>query len=297
MKLFSSHGHYKRATRKGARLGRLAGMVSALVLLSLLSFYVDWPRVISAARQMREAFLNHEIFAVREIKVKGGEKVGGSEVVAMAGLSHGVSIWKVEPRAIEGKVARHPWVRRVLAWREFPRRVVIEVEEREAKAIAVLGELYYVDREGFIFKAVEEGEGTEFPLLTGLQQPALGHPTSFSTRQKIRQALRLNELMAQGSLALSEVHFLPQGGVVLYPLAYRLALHMGWGDWDEKLKRLERVLALWKDKEDRLAVLDLSFRDQIVARLRKVEGNPHPSLSLEGRGLKVRAERVKGSKG
>ena len=38
--------------------------------------------------------------------------------------------------------------------REFPRRVVIEVEEREAKAIAALGKLYYVDRDGYIFKPV-----------------------------------------------------------------------------------------------------------------------------------------------
>jgi hypothetical protein len=29
------------------------------------------------------------------------------------------------------------------------------------------------------------------------------------------------------------------------------------------------VLALWKGSEDRLAVLDLSFRDQVVARMRK----------------------------
>ena len=283
MKIFSSHGHYKRAARKGARLARLAGMASILVLLSLLPFYVDWPRVISAARQTREAFLNHEIFAVREIKVKGGEKVGGSEIVAMAALSHGVSIWKVEPKAIEERVARHPWVRRVLAWREFPRRVVIEVEEREAKAIAAVGGLYYVDREGFIFKAVEEGERTDFPLLTGLQQEALGHPTFFSTRQKIRQALRLNDLMGKGPLALSEIHFPPEGGVVLYPVAYRLALHMGGDDWEEKLKRLERVLALWKDREDRLAVLDLSFRDQVVTRLREVD--------------KVKVKRVQGIKG
>ena len=49
----------------------------------------------------------------------------------------------------------------------------------------------------------------------------------------------------------------------------RVALAMGTGNWEDKLKRLERVLALWKGNEDRLAVLDLSFRNQVVARLRK----------------------------
>jgi hypothetical protein len=50
-----------------------------------------------------------------------------------------------------------------------------------------------------------------------------------------------------------------------------MALRMGWGDWEDKLARLERLLALWKGNEARLASLDVSFRDQIVARLRRVE--------------------------
>jgi hypothetical protein len=46
---------------------------------------------------------------------------------------------------------------------------------------------------------------------------------------------------------------------------------MGWGEWDDKLARLERLLALWQGHEERLASLDLSFRDQVVARLRRAE--------------------------
>jgi hypothetical protein len=47
---------------------------------------------------------------------------------------------------------------------------------------------------------------------------------------------------------------------------------MGWGEWDAKLKRLDRVLALWKGNEERLASLDASFNNQVVARLRKIQG-------------------------
>jgi len=57
---------------------------------------------------------------VREIQVRGGEKVGGGEIVAMAGLKHGMNLWKIEPGAIEKKIAKHPWVRRVLVRRNFP---------------------------------------------------------------------------------------------------------------------------------------------------------------------------------
>src|SRR5262249_56142992 len=97
-------------------------------------------------------------FCVRESEVGGGEKVGGAEIVAMAGLRHGMNMWSIDPAAIESKIARHPWVRRVLVRRELPRRVVIEVEERTPKAIVAMRKLYYVDADGVIFKQVGAGE-------------------------------------------------------------------------------------------------------------------------------------------
>lgn len=268
MKFFPSRKSNKKAEAKDGRLRLGIEMALGLALASML-LTVDWERALQIASQMRDGVVDNEIFSVREIKVKGGEKVGGSDIVAMAGLSHGMSIWRVDPTEIESKVGSHPWVGRVLVRREFPRRVVIEVEERQAKAIAALGKLYYVDRDGFIFKAVEDGERTDFPMLTGLKQDDLRYPTSFATRQRIQEALSLNDLMGRDAFALSEIHFLPQEGLIVYPVGRRVALSMGAGNWADKIKRLERVLALWKGNEDRLAVLDLSFRNQVVAKLRK----------------------------
>ncbi len=214
------------------------------------------------------SLLNDAYFSVREIKVKGGEKVGGKEIVAMAGLNHGMNLWSIDPKSIEKKVARNPWVKRVLVRREFPRRVVIEVEERVAKAIVVLNKLYYVDADGFVFKEVGDKESVNYLFLTGLQ-PEEALSQSQLSRRKIQDALRLNDLMAKGPLALSEISFRSRSGLVLYPMARPVALYMGWGEWKRKLQRLERVLALWKGKEEALAALDLSFRGQVVARLRK----------------------------
>ncbi len=213
--------------------------------------------------------LNSPYFYVREIQVHGGAKVGGSEIVAMAGLRHGMNMWKIDPAAIEEKVAKHPWVRRVLVRREFPRRVVIEVEERTPKAIVAMGKLYYVDSDGTVFKEVGEGEAVQFPLLTGIrpQELATGNP---ELRRRIQEAVRLGDLMANDAHQLSEIHFESPEQLVLYTTAYPIALHMGSGDWESKLQRLDRVLTLWKGHENRLASLDVRFRDQVVARLRKV---------------------------
>jgi len=77
--------------------------------------------------------------------------------------------------------------------------------------------------------------------------------------------------MAQRSHSLSEIHFDAPDRLVVYTTAYPVALNMGWGEWDEKLARMERLLEVWKGHEERLVLLDMSFRDQVVARLRRAQ--------------------------
>ena len=260
----------KRDERRGCRYVVWLGGV-AILLVSGAAAY-RWQVTLKAAVAAAPAFFfENSYFFVREIQVRGGEKVGGDEIVAMAGLRQGMNIWKIDPSGIERKVAKHPWVRRVLVRRDFPRRVVIEVEERTPKAIVALGKLYYVDADGALFKEVSAGETVNFPLLTGLRAEQLAKANA-ALRGKIKEAVRLGDLMVKDARTLSEIHFDESGRLVVYTTAFPVALKMGWGEWDAKLKRLDRVLALWKGNEERLASLDVSFNDQVVARLRKGQG-------------------------
>ena len=257
----------KRSLRHGRGRLWLAAAV-ALLCVCAVPLYRWGGQLKARAASARAFVLDSPYFDVREIQVRGGNKVGGSEIVAMAGLRHGMNLWKIQPTTIEKKIAKHPWVRRVLVRREFPRRVIIEVEERIPKAIVVMGRLYYVDSDGIVFKEVGEGENVEFPLLTGLRPEELA-ATNPAIRSRIQDAIRLGELMAKDSHALSEIHFESSDRMVLYTTDFPVALRMGSGNWEEKLQRLDRVLGLWKGHENRLASLDVSFRDQVVARLRK----------------------------
>lgn len=265
---------FRRGNKKnGARRPRLALLGAVLMFFFLPPIlYVYRGDVSRLTVQLRDFLLYHSYFSVREIQVRGGDKIGGSEIVAMAGLSQGMSIWKIDAERIEKRVGRHPWVKRVLVRREFPHRVVIDVEERSPKAVVIMGKLYYVDSEGFVFNEVGEGEKADFPLLTGLRQAELAS-SAYLTRQKIQEAMRLSDLMGRSSLPLSEIHFSPGGGIILYPMGYSIALHFGWGDWEGKVRRLQRTLEIWKGKEGLLAALDLRFRDQVVARVKKIEGS------------------------
>lgn len=263
---------YRRDNRKKDQHGRRwrlwrLGVVFLPIVIGGTVYGLREPLWTSAS-SLYEFVVESRYFSLQEIQVRGGEKVSGHEILGMAGLRRGMSIWRIDLNAIEQKIVAHPWVRRVSVRREFPRRVVIDVEERTPKAIVALRKLYYVDQDGMLFKEVGAGEDVKFPLLTGLRADQLTRPDP-STRKRIQEALRLGEMMVQRSHSLSEIHFARPDRLVVYTTAHPIPLHMGWGDWGEKLDRLERLLSLWQGNEQRLGSLDMSFRDQVVARLRR----------------------------
>ncbi|HWP59628.1 MAG TPA: FtsQ-type POTRA domain-containing protein [Candidatus Acidoferrales bacterium] len=236
-----------------------------LLLAAGLALYAGAPRALRLIADVKNSFLNHAYFSVREIKVSSGERLGGSEIVAMAGLTHGMNLWRLDTGRMERAIARHPWVKRAQVRREFPHRVVIRVEERTAKALLFLGGFYYIDEDGHVFQQIKEGERADLPLLSGLDWEELGY---HSTPEKIRAALRLSERLAERRLTVSEMQF-TRAGLVVYLAAYPVALYAGWGDWEAKLAKLDRVLAEWRGKEAYLESLNLSFENQVVLRLRK----------------------------
>jgi cell division protein FtsQ len=259
----------RRRLGRSRRSWRWLGAVVVVAVGAVAGLFYGWGGRMDAVGVTVRAFvMDSPYFSVSEIKVRGGDKVGGSAIVAIAGLKHGMNIWTIDPAAIEKKISGEPWVRRVVVRREFPRRIVIDVEERVAKAIVAMGKLYYVDGDGVIFKEVGDGENVQFPLVTGLRPEDLT-ASDPKLRRRLQDAVHLGDLMTNDAHTLSEIHFDAPDRVVLYTVDYPVALHMGSGDWEAKLRRLNRVLSLWKGHEERLISLDVSFRDQVVTRLRQ----------------------------
>ncbi len=257
----------KRDRRRWGRRLWHAGLTGMVLLAAAAGIHWRLP-LANVLASFRAFILANPYFAVREIQMNAEDKLGGSEIVAMTGLREGMNIWDIEPANIEKKIAGHPWVRGVVVRRDFPSRVVIDVELRKPRAIIAIGKLYYVDSDGAVFKEVAPGDNVNLPILTGLSAEELRAPGP-SVRRKILEAIRLGDLMDQGGHRVSEIHRDAAGRLILYTTDFPVPLHMGNQEWEAKVHRLNRVVPLWKGKEDQLAALDFSFRDQVVARLQR----------------------------
>jgi cell division protein FtsQ len=253
-----------RSHRQARHLGwlRIAGVVAAIAC-ALGLFAVSWwqiPRLLTAVRA-------HPYFSVSEMAVRGTTRLTHAQLLRWAGLHPGVSIWDVGPTEIRDRLLQHPDLADVAVRRDFPRRVVITVHERTPLAIAVLDDLYFVDRTGHVMDRLRDRDSRDLPLITGLRSCKLDQGRLLLLRRAAR-LIRLCQREGCGD-GVSEVHVDARRGVTLVPLRRPVAIVLGWGAWRAKLARAMRVLAAWEGQESRLALLDASVPNQVIVRLRE----------------------------
>lgn len=199
-------------------------------------------------------------FALREIRVSPTTRhVAREEILRRAEIGLGDRLLAIDTDAVAARIAAHPWVASALVRRELPATMLIEVTERQAAALAVLGGLYLVDAAGRPFKraTLEESEG--LVVLTGISRPAYGQFPEAS-QAVLREALdllsayqhpeaddvavaRLARAPERLRPALSEIHVDARSGFTLTLYDGGGQIRLGRGSFAEKLARLDQILA------------------------------------------------------
>jgi cell division protein FtsQ len=181
-------------------------------------------------------------FSLREITVTTGGRVGRDEILALAGVAEGDRLLQVDPDQVALRVARHPWVARVRVRRQLPATLTIEVDERQAAAVAALGALYLVDGRGHPFKRATMDEAEGLPVLSGIAR------TQYATRPELveaafREGLALvDQYRASPERpALSEVNIDPRFGLTLFLQRGGVEVRLGQGELSKKLARLDQI--------------------------------------------------------
>jgi len=230
----------------------IAGLLQGAVRRSLVVLKaLAWVAALAGAAWAGQQAVRHVVasprFALREIRVSPTARVGEDQVLALAAVVPGDRLLSIDTDVVAARVASHPWVAAARVRRELPSALAIDITERSAAAVAVLGGLYLIDENGHPFKraALEEADG--LVLLTGVsrQQYAAFREASAAA---YREALAiLDEYRSPDSgksrPTLSEIHIDPRYGFSLILYDGGAEIRLGRGDYTDKLERLDRILA------------------------------------------------------
>jgi cell division protein FtsQ len=205
-------------------------------------------------------------FAVVAIDVRGASRVPPTRVLEVAGIAHGTNLWRIDPDRVRARLEALPEIRRADVVRELPNRVSIVVEERRPFTLVHAARLHWLDEDGRLLGEEKHAVATEVPVISGLSEDELATmrttpgPRARAAIALIRALLRTGSTLAS---EISEIDMSRPEGPVLYTVD-GVEVRLGSEEWEERLARLEGVLAQVATED--VHGVDLRFRDQVVLK-------------------------------
>jgi cell division septal protein FtsQ len=213
-------------------------------------------------------------FAVKHVELESSRRTSEAEVLERAGVRLGDNLLALDVRAAEQRLLADPWNRSVRVARKLPSTLRVQLVEREALALASLdGGLFLVEASGEPFKAWQEGDVEDLPVLTGVTLEALAKDRAGAVA---RIATGLSVLSHYERLPVSqqhhaqEVHLAPDGSVVLTVGTRGVSLHLGQGPWPKKMLMVAEVMRTFEKRElPGVVFLDNALHpERVVVRMR-----------------------------
>jgi cell division protein FtsQ len=180
-----------------------------------------------------------------QVEVNGLARLGREEVLAAAGVAEGAPIVALDLRRLEIRLERLCWVESARARLGWPRRLVIDVEEKRPVALIQLDSLYYLDKNGRLIKRLSPLEGMNLPVITGLTPPQFNSSRKLLCSRVIpllAQADGCGENQAPLAGEVSELNVGSGGRLSLYTTE-GLLVRLGERDWRAALSEAGRVIS------------------------------------------------------
>lgn len=225
--------------------------------------------------------LTSSYFCIKDIKnieIDGARRLTPEVILQLANLGPDTNLLAVRPGRVERALLAHPWIARAELTRKWPQRLRLHIQEREPVALLQLGEeLFYIDRQGGLFKPLSPGDPHNFLVITGLKAENLQHPEG-SLAPLVAQTFQLLEVLKEAPAPLnleniSEVHLDLDRGFTLYVNGLGAALDIGFKDYLEKLKKFAQVLPtlVQKDYLPKTGRINLDYPDRVLINLKGTE--------------------------
>lgn len=244
--------NYRSFFKKGVRL------VSWVVVVALVGVVGYEAYGVLA----RATFLKLERIEVTTLK-----RLTRQDVLTQAGVNPGDDMLSIRLSRIGEQLAKNPWVEKVKVRRYFPHTLIIDIVEREPVAVVNMGYLYYLDKNGEIFKPLTVGDQLDYPVLTGITEEDMGKDPSGS-KEALKNVLELIALLKGGTVFalsdVSEIHYDKGYGFTLFSAQGGVPVRLGSSDFSDKLMRFARIYKDLQAQMPNLQYIDLDYSDKII---------------------------------
>ncbi|MEM8798284.1 MAG: cell division protein FtsQ/DivIB [Pseudomonadota bacterium] len=107
-------------------------------------------------------------FAVESVAISGHRQLSERELLDILGLEPGLSLLTFDVASAHRTLLREPWIKSASVRKVYPKKLMIEVAEREPFAIWQRGHIVSViDRTGLVLDHYDETQHSNLPILVG----------------------------------------------------------------------------------------------------------------------------------
>jgi cell division protein FtsQ len=222
----------KLKRRSGKIFREIVKAVTLIITVGFIAFVMVY---------VYNCIITTSYFELRDITVRGNERVTEKEVLNLADIEPRNNILTLNLKDISRSIETNPWIKDTAIGREFPDRLVIEVRERDPAAFVLVdGSLYIMDWDGSVFKKFSNRDNVHLPILNGIYKGGTVKGDLMKKALTLLRFLSANRKFP-GMEHVSEIYGDDIYGFSLFTRG-GLCLQLGFGDYGRKFERLKPVL-------------------------------------------------------
>jgi len=208
-------------------------------------------------------------FSLENIEVSSAKRLTRDEILGLTGITPGKDLLRMNLKRMGEQLLQNPWVETVRINRYLPNGISIVITEREPLAIVNMGFIYYLDNKGTIFKALNQGDKLDYPVITGFSEEEIGSDPKGTKVALLATCDLLKILKEKGSFILadvSEIHYDKGYGFTMFTSSGALPVKIGAGDFSAKIERFARIYRDLTAQGTALQYVDLDYNDKIIVK-------------------------------
>ncbi|MGZ6248501.1 MAG: cell division protein FtsQ/DivIB [Syntrophales bacterium] len=206
-------------------------------------------------------------FEIKDIVVRGCKELTEKEILSSAAIKPSQNLLAINLGTIARRIESNPWVKEVSIGREFPNRLIIDLQERTAVALVKRDNGFnLVDLDGVAFKKLEKNDEVDIPVLNVYYSEDNDSALFTKSLELLRYLSTSKEFPTIRNIA--EIHGNEVFGLSLFTDS-GLCIRLGFDSYENKLKRLNTVMADLERRNMKLGFLLIDLNDPAKIAVQK----------------------------